>query len=120
MSSFYVSYTIIYIPTKSSSNEIEGLVVVFLPLQLTLSRIVECSRDHVRLLNDLPNSTTLTQEIVGSSVLPVTEILVIKNHQLDCKPALIPIEELKKVTRGGEWELIKIPQRNSVYIPKSI
>jgi L-rhamnose isomerase len=84
MSSFYVSYTIIYIPTKSSSNEIEGLVVVFLTLQLTLSRIVECSRDHVRLLNDLPNSTTLTQEIVGSSVLPVTKILVIKNHQLDC------------------------------------
>jgi L-rhamnose isomerase len=74
---------IIYIPTKSSSNEIESLIVVFIPLQLTLSHIVECSRDHVRLLDDLPNSTTLTQEIVVSLVLPVTKILAIENHHLD-------------------------------------
>jgi hypothetical protein len=78
-----VSYTIIYIPTKSSSNEIESLVVVFIPLQLTLGRVVECSRDHVRLLYDLPNSTILTQEIVASSIFLVTEILAIENHQLD-------------------------------------
>jgi hypothetical protein len=47
---------------------IESLLVVFIPLQLTLGRIVECSRDHVRLLDDLPNGTTLTQEIVVSSI----------------------------------------------------
>jgi hypothetical protein len=78
-----VSYTIIYILTKSSSNKIDSIVVVFIPLQLTLGRIVECSWDYVRLLNDLSNSTTLTQEIVVSSVFPITEIIVIKNHQLD-------------------------------------
>jgi hypothetical protein len=83
MSSFYVSYTIIYIPTKSSGNKIESLVVIFIYLQLTLGHIVECSRDHVRLLHDLPNDTTLTQEIVTSSAFPVTEILTIKNRQLD-------------------------------------
>jgi hypothetical protein len=73
---------IIYIPIKSSSNEIESLVVVFISLQLTLSRVVECSWDHVRLLDNLPNSTTLAQKIVASSVFPVTEILVIKNDKL--------------------------------------
>jgi hypothetical protein len=50
---------VIYIPTKSSSNEIESLVVVFVHLQLTLGRIVECSRDHIRLQDDLPNGMTL-------------------------------------------------------------
>jgi L-rhamnose isomerase len=78
-----VSYTIIYIPTKSSSNEIENLVVIFIHLQLTLSRVVEYSRDHVRLLDDLPNSMILPQEIVVSSIFSVTEILVIENDQLD-------------------------------------
>jgi hypothetical protein len=29
-------------------------------LQLTLGHVVECIRDHVRLLDDLPNGTTLT------------------------------------------------------------
>jgi L-rhamnose isomerase len=70
---------IIYIPTKSSSNEIESLIVVFIPLQLSLGCVVECSRDHVCLLDDLLNSTTLTQEIVASSVFPVTETLAIEN-----------------------------------------
>jgi hypothetical protein len=42
-------------------------------LQLTLDRVVECIRDHVHLLNDLPNGTTLTQTIVVSSVFSVTE-----------------------------------------------
>jgi hypothetical protein len=78
-----VSDTIIYIPTKSSSYEIESHVVVFIPLQLTLGRVVECSWDHIRLLDDLPNSMTLTQELVASSVFSVTEILAIENHQLD-------------------------------------
>jgi L-rhamnose isomerase len=78
-----VSYTIIYIPTKSRSNEIGSLIVVFIPLQLTLDHVIECSRDHVRLLDDLPNGMTLAQEIVASSIFPVTKILTIKNHQLD-------------------------------------
>jgi hypothetical protein len=56
-----------------------GLVVVFIPLQLTLGRVVECIRDHVRLLDDLPNGMTLAQKIVASSVLPVTEILAIED-----------------------------------------
>jgi hypothetical protein len=52
-------------------------------LQLTLGRVVERRQDHVRLLYDLPNGTTLAQKIVASSVLPITEILVIEDHQLD-------------------------------------
>jgi hypothetical protein len=44
--------------------------------------MVECSRDHVRLLDDLPNDMTLAQEIVASSVFPVTEILAIENDKL--------------------------------------
>jgi hypothetical protein len=45
--------------------------------------MVECVRDHVRLLDDLSNGVTLAQEIVASSVFTVTEILAIKNHKLD-------------------------------------
>jgi hypothetical protein len=59
------------------------LVVVFIPLQLNLGRVVECIRDHVRLLDDLPNGTTLAQEIVASSVFPVIEILTIEDHKLN-------------------------------------
>jgi hypothetical protein len=33
---------------------------------------------------DLLDSTSLTQKIVASSVLPITEILAIKEHKLDC------------------------------------
>jgi hypothetical protein len=61
-----------------------SLVVVFIPLQLTLRRVVECSWNHVCLLDDLPNGTTLVQEIVASSVFSVTEILAIENHYLYC------------------------------------
>jgi hypothetical protein len=75
---------IIYIPTKSSSSEIEGFVVVFITLQLTLGHVVDHSRDHVRLLDDLPNSTTLAQEIVVSLVFLVTKILANENHKLYC------------------------------------
>jgi L-rhamnose isomerase len=78
-----VRYPIIHIPNKSSSNEIKSFVIVFTPLQLTLGRVVECVGDHVRLLNDLPNAATLAQEIVASSVLPITEILAIENHKLN-------------------------------------
>jgi hypothetical protein len=45
--------------------------------------MVECIRDHVRLLDDLSNGATLTQKIVASSVFPVTEILAIEDYKLD-------------------------------------
>jgi hypothetical protein len=47
-----------------------------------LGHVVECVRDHVRLLNDLPIGVTLAQEIVASSVFPVPEILTIENDKL--------------------------------------
>jgi hypothetical protein len=59
-----------------------SFVVVFIPLQLTLGRVVECIQDHVRLLDDLPNGATLAQEIAAGSVLPITETLVIENNKL--------------------------------------
>jgi hypothetical protein len=34
-------------------------------------------------LDDLPNGTTLAQEIVVTSVLPIIKILVIEDHKLD-------------------------------------
>jgi hypothetical protein len=52
-------------------------------LQLTLGRVVECIRDHVCLLYDLPNGTTLTQKMVASLVFAVTEILAIEDHKLN-------------------------------------
>jgi hypothetical protein len=52
-------------------------------LQLTLDRVVERRCDHIRLLEDLPDSTTLTQKIIASSVFPVIEILAIEDHRLD-------------------------------------
>jgi hypothetical protein len=45
--------------------------------------VVECIEDHVRLLDDLPYGTALAQEIVVSSVYPVTEILAIEDHKLN-------------------------------------
>jgi hypothetical protein len=67
----------------SSSNEIQGLVVVFIPCQLTLGHVVKRHRDHIRLqLDDLPNSMTLAQEIVASLIFSVTEILAIEDHKL--------------------------------------
>jgi hypothetical protein len=59
------------------------MVVVFIPLQLTLGRIVEHCHDHIRLLYDLPNSMTLAQKIVTDSVLPITKILIIEDHKLN-------------------------------------
>jgi hypothetical protein len=57
-------------------------VVISIPLQLTLGRVVECIRDHVCLLNDLSNGAVLAQEIVTGSVLPITKILAIENDKL--------------------------------------
>jgi hypothetical protein len=45
--------------------------------------VVECIRDHVRLLDDLLNGATLAQEIIASSVFSVTEILDIEDHNLN-------------------------------------
>jgi hypothetical protein len=52
-------------------------------LQVTLGRVVERRWDYVRLLHNLPNSMTLTQKIIASSVFPVTEILTIEDHKLN-------------------------------------
>jgi hypothetical protein len=52
-------------------------------LHLTLGRVVEHRQDHIRLLHDLPDDTTLAQKIVASLIFSVTEILVIENHKLD-------------------------------------
>jgi hypothetical protein len=49
-----------------------------------LGRVVKCHRDYVRLLDDLPNSMTLAQEIVASLVFLVTKILAIEDHKLYC------------------------------------
>jgi hypothetical protein len=78
-----MSYPIIHIPTYSSSNEIKGLVDVFILLQLTLGRVVECIRDYIRLLDDFPNGVTLAQKIVASSVLPITDIIAIEHDKLN-------------------------------------
>jgi hypothetical protein len=64
--------------------------VIFIPLQLTLGHVVECIGDHVRLLDDLPNGATLTQKIVASSVLPITEILGIKNDSFTTPFSMSP------------------------------
>jgi hypothetical protein len=45
--------------------------------------VVECIGDHVRLLDNLPNGTTLAQKIVASLVFSVTEILAIEDHNLN-------------------------------------
>jgi hypothetical protein len=79
-----VSYTIIHIPTKSNSNEIKSFVVIFIPLQFTMCCVVERRGDHVRLLYDLSDGTSLTQKIVVSSVLPTTEVLTIEDYKLHC------------------------------------
>jgi hypothetical protein len=46
-----------------------------------MCRVVEHHGDHVRLLYDLLDGTSLTQKIVASSILPITEILAIEDHK---------------------------------------
>jgi hypothetical protein len=38
--------------------------------------------DHVRLMYDLPDGTSLIQKIVVSLLLPITEIFAIEDHKL--------------------------------------
>jgi hypothetical protein len=45
--------------------------------------VVECIGDHIRLLDDLSNGATLAQEIVATSVLPITEIIAIEDHKIN-------------------------------------
>jgi hypothetical protein len=66
---------IIHISSYSSSNEIQGIVVVLIPLQLTLGGILKCCGDDVCFLYDLRNSTTLAQKIVVSPVFLITNEL---------------------------------------------
>jgi hypothetical protein len=40
--------------------------------------VVECIRDHVHLLDDLPNGVTMAQKIVVSLIFLVIEILTIE------------------------------------------
>jgi hypothetical protein len=47
-----------------------------------MGHVVECIRDHIRLLDDLPNGMTLAQEIIVGSILPITEILAFENDKL--------------------------------------
>jgi hypothetical protein len=60
-----------------------SFVVIFIPHQLTLGCVVERHLDHIRLLYDLLDGTTLAQEIVVSPIFLVTEIIVIEHHKLD-------------------------------------
>jgi hypothetical protein len=47
-----------------------------------MCRVVERRGDHIWLLYDLSDGTSLTQKIVVSSVLTITEILAIEDHKL--------------------------------------
>jgi hypothetical protein len=80
MSRFKVQDMIIHISTYSSSNEIQGFVVVLIPLQLTIGCILKRCRDDVPYSYNLPNSTSWAQQVVPCSVLSITEIFIIENH----------------------------------------
>jgi hypothetical protein len=47
-----------------------------------MCRVVERHGDHVQLLYDLRDGMSLTQKIVASLILPITEILAIEDHKL--------------------------------------
>jgi hypothetical protein len=48
----------------------------------TLCHVVEHRGDHICLLYDLPNDTTLTQKIVVSSDLSIIKIIVIEDRKI--------------------------------------
>jgi hypothetical protein len=48
-----------------------------------LGRMIECIRDHVRLLYDLPNDVTLAQKIVASSIFVITKILTNEDYKFN-------------------------------------
>jgi hypothetical protein len=100
--------------------------------------MIKCIGDHVRLLDDLPYGAALAQEIVASSVFPVTEILAIEDHKLNSTFLHVAFRShsLLRPTgdqtgsdtnwrtregdqRGGEWEPIKILMQELAYVPTS-
>jgi hypothetical protein len=62
-----------------------------------LGRIVERHRDHVHLLYDLPDGTTLTQKIIASSIFLVNKILVIEDYKLDNTFLLVTFESQSRL-----------------------
>jgi hypothetical protein len=54
-----------------------------------LGCIVEHRQDHIHFWYDLSNNTTLTQEIVVSSIFSVTEIITIEDHLRHLSPCRI-------------------------------
>jgi hypothetical protein len=73
---------IIHIPTKSGSDKVQSLIVVLVFQQLNGGCILKSRGDDVCFLYDLPNRTTLAQDIVASLVFPITEILTIEDNEL--------------------------------------
>jgi hypothetical protein len=73
---------VIHIPTKSGSDKVQGLIVVLVFCQLSIGCILKHRGDDICFLYNLPNSTTLAQEIVASPVFPITEILAIEDNKL--------------------------------------
>jgi hypothetical protein len=74
--------TVLHIPTKSGSDKVQGLIIVLIFYQLSNGCILKCCGDDICFLYDLPNGTTLAQEIVANPVFPITEILVIEDNEL--------------------------------------
>jgi predicted RNase H-related nuclease YkuK (DUF458 family) len=74
--------TTIHIPTKSRSDKVQCLIVVLVFHQLSSGSILKYRVDDVCFLYDLPNGTTLVQEIVVSTVFPITKTLAIEDNEL--------------------------------------
>jgi hypothetical protein len=74
--------TIIHIPTKSSSDKVQGLIVVLVFCQLNSGCILKHHGDDVCFLYDLQNGMTLAQETIASPDFSITEILAIEDNEL--------------------------------------
>jgi hypothetical protein len=83
MSSLKVRDRIIHISISSSSNQIQGFVLILIALQLTLGCILMRCQDHIPYLYDLPNSMSLAQQVVPCLDFSITEIFTIENHKLN-------------------------------------
>jgi hypothetical protein len=82
MSRLKMRNTVIHIPTKSSSDKVQGLIVVLVFHQLSSGCILKRRGDDICFMYDLPNDTILTQEIVASPVFLITKILIIDDNEL--------------------------------------
>jgi hypothetical protein len=83
--------TIIHIPTKSGSDKVQGLIVVIIFHQLSRGCILKCHGDDICFLYDLPNGTTLAQEIVTSLVFLITEIIAIEDNEFMTPLSMSPL-----------------------------